>query len=117
MNRGKSWLRRGGPLAVFAALAVGYALGAAESEARAKGDKSLLKNPPAAVADGVGRTGFPTYLDTGLGGRKKQAAARMTRVHEEMAELGYTFVDMEILSENADVQGFLLSYVAESRSR
>ena len=43
-------------------------------------------------------------------GRRDRAAARMTERHAEMALSGWRFADMQIYSENGDLEGFYLTY-------
>ena len=51
-----------------------------------------------------------TFQDVSRIGRKDGAAKNMTRRHKEMAESGWRFVDMEVYTENGDLEGFYLSY-------
>ena len=51
------------------------------------------------------------FQDVSRMGRKDRAASNMTRRHREMAEEGWRFVDLEVYTENADIEGFFLSYV------
>ena len=44
-------------------------------------------------------------------GRKDRAAKNITQKHQEMAREGWHFVDMEVYTENGDLEGFYLSYV------
>jgi hypothetical protein len=50
------------------------------------------------------------YLDAGWGGRTGRAAAHMNACHAAFAERGFGLVDIEINSENEDVEGYFLSY-------
>jgi len=44
-------------------------------------------------------------------GRKDTAARNMTKRHTELAAKGWRFVDMEVYTENNDLEGFYVSYV------
>jgi hypothetical protein len=50
------------------------------------------------------------FQDVSAFGRKDRAAKNMTQMHERMARQGWRFADMEVLSENGDLEGFFLSY-------
>ena len=50
------------------------------------------------------------FQDVSMMGRKDRAAKNMTQRHEKMAVEGWRFADMEVLSENGDLEGFFLSY-------
>lgn len=43
-------------------------------------------------------------------GRRDRAAQKMTERHEEMALTGWRFADMQIYTENGDLEGFYVSY-------
>ncbi|NIP18131.1 MAG: hypothetical protein GWM87_08215 [Xanthomonadales bacterium] len=51
------------------------------------------------------------FQDVSGTGRKDRAAANMTKRHASMAEDGWRFDDMEIYTENGDLEGFFLTYV------
>jgi len=50
------------------------------------------------------------FQDVSRIGRKDKAAKNMTGRHREMARSGWRFVDMEVYTENGDLEGFYLSY-------
>ena len=43
-------------------------------------------------------------------GRRNRAANRMTEKHAEMALSGWRFADMQIYTENGDLEGFYITY-------
>jgi len=51
------------------------------------------------------------FQDVSRVGRKDRAAKNMTERHAEMALQGWRFVDMEVYTENGDLEGFYLNYV------
>lgn len=50
-------------------------------------------------------------------GRKDRAAKKVTQKHQEMAWEGWQFVDMEVYTENGDLEGFYLSYIRDISCR
>ncbi|KAA9129797.1 hypothetical protein F3N42_14180 [Marinihelvus fidelis] len=50
------------------------------------------------------------FEDVSRFGRKNSAAKNMTETHQQMAAEGWSFVDQEVLYENADLEGFYLTY-------
>ena len=50
------------------------------------------------------------FQDVSFGGRKDRAAKNITKKHAGMAKDGWRFSDMEIYTENSDLEGFFLSY-------
>ena len=50
------------------------------------------------------------FQDVSGVGRKDRAAKNMTKRHAEMAIDGWRFSDMEVYTENGDLEGFYLSY-------
>ena len=50
------------------------------------------------------------FQDVFAAGRKDRAARNISRRHDEMAMSGWVFADMEIYSENGDLEGFFLTY-------
>ena len=50
------------------------------------------------------------FQDVSRVGRKDGAAKNMTQRHEKMARTGWRFADMEVYTENGDLEGFYLSY-------
>ena len=51
------------------------------------------------------------FQDVSGMGRKDRAASNMTERHAEMALDGWRIKDMEIYTENGDLEGFFLTYV------
>lgn len=50
------------------------------------------------------------WRDVSRFGRKNSAAENMTEKHDEFTSQGWKFVDMEPYLENADLEGFYLTY-------
>lgn len=67
--------------------------------------------PPAAVKPG--RDAKTVYVDISGFNRKHGAAEKMTKLHQEMAKQGFTFIGLDVYTENGDLQGFFCSYVRE----
>jgi len=67
--------------------------------------------PPSAVKPG--RDGKTVWVDVSGFNRKNGAADKMTKLHEEMAKQGYTFIGLDVYTENGDLEGFFCSYVRE----
>jgi hypothetical protein len=67
--------------------------------------------PPAAV--NPGRDAKTVWVDISGFNRKNGAADKMTKLHQEMAKQGYTFIGLEVYTENGDLEGFFCSYVRE----
>ncbi len=98
-------------------LLLGYTLGVGGDSAEAA---SSLKIPnvkmsqiPQAPVGPPGRKAYTIYM--GRGGEKIKAAQRMNALHELMAARGYTLQDTEPYVENADLEGWWITYVAEGR--
>jgi len=68
------------------------------------------KELPPPVPGVVGAPAVTLYLDRGP--EKAKAAELMTELHAAMAARGYTFVDLEPHEENADLEGWWITYVA-----
>jgi hypothetical protein len=51
------------------------------------------------------------FQDVSGMGRKDRAAKNMTKRHAEMARERWRLIDMEVYTENGDLEGFYLSYV------
>ncbi len=95
-------------------LFLGYALGVGGDSAAAD---SALKIPnvkmsqiPEAPVGPPGKKAYTIYM--GRGGEKIKAAKRMNALHELMAAKGYTLQDTEPYVENADLEGWWITYVA-----
>lgn len=96
-------------------LLLGYTLGGGADAAA-----STLKIPnvkmsqiPQTPVGPPGRKAYTIYM--GRGGEKIKAAQRMNALHELMAARGYTLQDTEPYIENADLEGWWITYVAEGR--
>lgn len=50
------------------------------------------------------------FRDVSRFGRKTRAASNMTKKHDEFTRKGWKFADMETYIENADLEGFFLTY-------
>ena len=50
------------------------------------------------------------FQDVSAAGRKDRAAKNMSKRHAAMAQEGWRFADMEVYTENGDLEGFYLSY-------
>ncbi|MDX1460159.1 MAG: hypothetical protein R3348_03810 [Xanthomonadales bacterium] len=66
------------------------------------------ESPP--IPDHVCAENLTVFQDVSRIGRKDRLAANITRRHREMNAQGWTFVDMEIYTENADMEGAFLTY-------
>ena len=64
---------------------------------------------PGSVADC--EEAVTVFQDVSRVGRKDRAANNMSKRHAEMAEEGWRFADMEVYTENGDLEGFYLTYV------
>jgi hypothetical protein len=53
---------------------------------------------------------YTVFQDVSGVGRKNSAARNMTKKHSEMALQGWRFEDLEIYTENNDLEGFFLTY-------
>lgn len=50
------------------------------------------------------------FQDVSMIGRKDRLASNITKKHDEMNARGWRFEDMEIYTENADIEGAFLTY-------
>jgi hypothetical protein len=87
---------------------VALVLGGTEALARKKAQEA---EPDPSVTPG--RVAETLYLDVGRFGRKRGAASKMSKLHEERALEGWTFHDMELYVENGDLEGFFVTYVRQ----
>ena len=101
-------------LLTAASLLLGYTLGVGGDSAAAS---SALKIPnvkmsqiPQAPVGPPGKKAYTIYM--GRGGEKLKAAKRMNALHDLMAAKGYTLHDTEPYLENADLEGWWITYVA-----
>ncbi len=53
------------------------------------------------------------FRDASRFSRKGNGASNMTKKHNEYTTNGWKFVDMEIYTENSDMEGFFLTYSRE----
>ena len=68
------------------------------------------KQLPPSVAGMTGAPAVTVFLDRGP--EKVKAAELLTQLHAAMASRGYTFADLEPYEENADLEGWWVTYVA-----
>jgi hypothetical protein len=54
------------------------------------------------------------FVDASRISRRTFGAGNMTEMHAKKAAEGWRFADMEIYTENGDLEGFFLSYTRES---
>jgi hypothetical protein len=54
------------------------------------------------------------FIDASRLSRRSLGAGNMTEMHAEKAVEGWEFADMEIYTENGDLEGFFLSYTREN---
>lgn len=54
------------------------------------------------------------WIDASPMKRRKGAAEKMTDMHDTMSNRGWTFTDMEIYTENSDLEGFFLTYCRDT---
>jgi hypothetical protein len=73
-------------------------------------ERPLQTAAPAAVCEQA----ITVFQDVSGVGRKDRAARNMSRKHAAMAEDGWRFADMEVYTENGDLEGFYLTYVRDS---
>lgn len=62
-------------------------------------------------ADARSGAGLTVYHDTSRFGRKTRAAKKMTELHDEHFEKGWSVIDVDPYIENGDLQGFFITYV------
>ena len=65
----------------------------------------------ATEAQAQGEWARTVFVDSTWGRRKNGAARSLTDCHRAFAAKGYRLVDVELLIENSDVEGFFASYV------
>lgn len=51
------------------------------------------------------------FVDINKFNRKDGAARKMTKLHQQFAEQGYTLINVNVYTENGDLEGFFVSYV------
>ena len=52
------------------------------------------------------------FLDISVFSRKRRAADKINEMHAQHFEQGWMFADLEIYTENGDLQGYFITYVA-----
>lgn len=106
--------RLGLGLLVLSALGLGLFLGTTQPVAAGPAAASVPGVAPDQLPAGSVGAAAPqahtVYLD-GSGG-KKRAARHMTQLHQVMAAKGWTFAHLAPHVENADLQGWWITYVA-----
>ncbi|MEE9596113.1 MAG: hypothetical protein V3V96_04990 [Acidiferrobacterales bacterium] len=99
-------------LPIVIAFVVGISLGAAQSFAgKSKEEAVTTAEDESAVT--TGRIGKTVFVDVSQAGRKKKAAKRMTKQHEQFAQEGWTVIGVAVYTENEDLEGFFVTYVKE----
>jgi hypothetical protein len=68
------------------------------------------KQLPQPVTGLTGAAAVTVFVDRGP--EKVKAAELLTKLHAAMAVRGYTFADLEPYEENADLEGWRVTYVA-----
>lgn len=71
-------------------------------------------NAPAAEPAQNCSEAITVFQDVSGMGRKDRAAKNMSQKHRKMAETGWRFADMEVYTENGDLEGFYLTYKREA---
>jgi hypothetical protein len=72
--------------------------------------EAQVEQAPGADAAPLCEEAMTVFQDVSGMGRKDRAAGNMTRSHARMAQSGWRFSDMEIYTENGDLEGFFLTY-------
>ena len=54
------------------------------------------------------------FRDASRFSRRGGGAKNMTQMHDEYSAAGWKLIDMEIYTENSDIEGFFLSYTRET---
>lgn len=98
-------------LLIVCSLILGYALGVSQSldaqpDLRQVDEDQL----PQSVVGPPGRPAHTVYMFRRA--EKEKAARAMNELHAYMATKGYTFSDLEPYLENADLEGWWITYVA-----
>jgi hypothetical protein len=70
---------------------------------------AVLAEDEASPAPGC-EEAITVFQDVSAMGRKNRAAKNITKMHIQMAIEGWRFKDMEVYTENGDLEGFYLSY-------
>lgn len=97
-----SWFNAYRLLPVVLAFVCGALLATTQSFAGKSKDESV---------SATGRVGKTVFVDVSAFGRRDRAAKRMTKLHEEFAQKGWTVVDVAVYTEDGDLEGFFVTYV------
>ncbi len=92
---------------------------ATEAESRSGTESThasaTMDDPVPATADAsasaAGRMGKTVFLGVSILGKQDRAARRMTKLHQEYAEEGWTVVNVAPYTENGDLEGFFITYI------
>lgn len=71
---------------------------------------SFAKQNQAQLARAQNLSAVTVYVDISGFSRKKRAAQKLTKLHQMFAKEGYELISVEVYTENADLQGFFVSY-------
>lgn len=74
---------------------------------------SLAKQNEAQIARAKNLSAVTIYVDISGFSRKNSAAQKLTKLHQIFAKEGYELISVDIYTENADLQGFFVSYKRE----
>lgn len=97
-----NWLKSYRVLPVALALVCGVLLGTAQSFAT----NSKHESPSP-----TGQMGKTVFVDVGAFGKKRRAAKEMTKLHEELAQKGWTVVNVAVYAKKGKLEGFFVTYV------
>jgi hypothetical protein len=50
------------------------------------------------------------YVDAHSGSRTKGSASNMTKIHQQFFKEGYQLMDVDVYTEDGDLEGFFVSY-------
>lgn len=107
-----TWFNSYRLLPIVLAFVCGALLGTAQSFAGKSKEKPVTATEDKS-ASASGRVGKTVFVDISGLGRKKKAAKRMTELHEQFAQEGWTVIGVAIYTENEDLEGFFVTYVKE----
>lgn len=88
---------------IFVAIVLGVLASAAPAHA---------KDDIPEATPGASRT---IFLDISVLSRKKRGAEKIDEAHAAHFAKGWTVVDMEVYTENGDLQGYFLTYVGRDK--
>ena len=107
-----TWLSSYRWVPIVIAFVGGVLLGTAQSFAGESKEESVTAAEDESTT-ATGRMGKTVFVDVSGAGRKKKAAKRMTELHEEFAQEGWTVIGVAVYTENGDLEGFFVTYVKE----